>query len=62
MAFYWVNLGNTYKEVADEKFLWAPAYTVNSSGTKITNPGWKYVPKVKKGDVIFCHENKRSQI
>lgn len=59
MAFYWVNLGTSYKEVAEYKFLWAPAYTLKEDGRKIVDAGWKYVPKVKKNDVIFCHEDGR---
>ncbi|MEH6357446.1 MAG: HNH endonuclease [Pseudomonadales bacterium] len=59
MSFYWVNLGDSYKEVADYNFLWAPAYTTNANGTKTVNAGWKHVPEVTIGDVIFCHENGR---
>jgi len=56
MAFYWVNLGTSHKEVKDFKFLWAPAYSINKNGKKVTNKGWEQVPKIQKDDVIFCHK------
>jgi hypothetical protein len=55
MSFFWVNLGTSYKEVAANKFLWAPAYTIGENGKKKTNAGWDSVQEVKAGDVIFCH-------
>jgi putative restriction endonuclease len=55
MNFFWVNLGTSYKEVAVNKFLWAPADVVGKNGKKKTNVGWDQVQKVKAGDVIFCH-------
>lgn len=55
MAFFWVNLGTSYKEVELNKFLWAPAYVVGKSGKPKTNAGWDPVQEVKAGDVIFCH-------
>ncbi|MBG7617021.1 MAG: HNH endonuclease, partial [Chloroflexi bacterium] len=55
MAFYWVNLGDSRKEVRDYNFLWAPTHTVNKSGSRTVNAGWGHVPKVAKGDIIFCH-------
>lgn len=57
MAFFWVNLGTSYKEVADKHFLWAPAYNVDNNGKKKTNAGWEAVPKVKTGDIIFCNRD-----
>ena len=57
MAFYWVNIGGTYKEVSENKFLWAPSHTENRMGTKIVNAGWKHVPKINKGDIIFCNKD-----
>lgn len=59
MSFYWVNLGRTYQEVADHKFLWAPSHTFNSRGKKLIDGGWRHVPEVKRGDIIFCNENSR---
>lgn len=59
MNFFWVNLGKTYREVLDHNFLWAPAYLKNSKGTESVNAGWKPVPTVRKGDVIFCNANGR---
>lgn len=53
--FYWVNIGTSFKEVAEFKFLWAPKSTVNQKGQTITDPGWKAVPNVKKGDILFCN-------
>lgn len=55
MSFFWVNLGTSYKEVAANKFLWAPAYAIGENGKKKTNAGWDSVQEVKAGDVIFCH-------
>jgi putative restriction endonuclease len=55
MAFFWVNLGTSYKEVADGKFLWAPAHSLGKEGQKKTNAGWEPVQEVQAGDVIFCH-------
>lgn len=55
MAFFWVNLGTSYKEVDLNKFLWAPAYVVGKNGKPKTNAGWDPVQEVKAGDVIFCH-------
>ena len=51
MAFYWVNLGDSRKEVRDYNFLWAPTHTVNKSGSRTVNAGWRHVPKVAKGDI-----------
>lgn len=59
MSFYWVNLGGSYKEVAEFKFLWAPAYTLNANNRKVVDAGWKHVPEVRKNDIIFCHEDGR---
>lgn len=55
MSFYWVNVGGSFQEVGQYSFLWAPAYSINKNGNKIVNAGWKNVPKVKKGDILFCH-------
>lgn len=57
MSFYWVNLGTSFKEVDKYRFLWAPAYTLQANGKKAVDSGWKHVPEVKKGDVVFCHKN-----
>ena len=54
MAFFWVNLGTSYKEVAEHKFLWAPSYVIGSKGEKKTSAGWEPVKEIKKGDTIFC--------
>ncbi len=55
MAFFWVNLGKSYKEVAAQSFLWAPAYVVGNNGKEKTSAGWEPVKEVKTGDVIFCN-------
>ncbi|MHA2810799.1 HNH endonuclease [Vibrio campbellii] len=59
MSYYWVNLGVSYKEVRDYKFLWAPSHTYTASGEKTVKAGWGHVPNIKKDDIIICHENKR---
>ncbi|PSU75035.1 hypothetical protein C9J21_19265 [Photobacterium phosphoreum] len=59
MAYYWVNLEVSDKEVRDFKFLWAPSHTYTASGEKTVKAGWGHVPNIKKDDVIICHENKR---
>ncbi|WP_417699002.1 HNH endonuclease [Pseudoalteromonas lipolytica] len=59
MAYYWVNLGVSYKEVRDFKFLWAPSHTYTASGEKTVKAGWGHVPNIKKDDIIICHEDKR---
>lgn len=53
--FYWVNIGTSFKEVAEFKFLWAPKNTLNQKGQSIIDADWKAVPNVKKGDIIFCN-------
>lgn len=55
MAFFWVNLGASYKEVAAYNFLWAPSHVVDNKGKKKINAGWEPVKEVKEGDVIFCN-------
>lgn len=57
MAFFWVNLGASYKEVAAHNFLWAPAYVVGNNGKKKINAGWEPVKEVNAGDVIFCNRD-----
>jgi len=54
MSFYWVNIGLSKDFVRREKFLWAPQYGLNKSGSRFVDEGWKQVPFVEKGDVIFC--------
>ena len=59
MNFYWVNLGESYNEVREHNFLWAPKYYINEKGTKIINSGWKHVPEVCEGDVIICNKDRK---
>lgn len=58
MAYFGVNLGTTLTEVQEGHFLWAPAYTYRAKGNKTVKAGWRNVPKVKKGDIVICHEDK----
>lgn len=55
MAFHWVNLGDTYKEVKEHSFLWSPQFKTNDLGKKTFNAGWSSVANVKKNDIIFCY-------
>lgn len=57
MAFFWVNLGTSYKEIAAQKFLWAPAYVIGRNGKKKISAGWEPVKEIAKGDVIFCNRD-----
>lgn len=59
MNFYWVNVGISFKEVLQEGFLWAPVPYTNKNGKLISPAGWKHVPNMKKGDVVFCNRDKR---
>jgi len=69
MQFYWVNLGATFKEVLDNKFLWAPLYSKTlkdkddpSKGMRIKHfSHWDNVADVRKGDVIFCNYSREIQ-
>lgn len=58
-SFYWVNLGDSHKEVLENNFLWAPSHTLNKKGEVRISAGWKSVPNIKQGDIIFCHHDKR---
>ncbi|MGE4259970.1 HNH endonuclease [Shewanella sp.] len=57
MAFYWVNIGTTYKEVLEHKFLWAPDEARGKNGKLKNVAGWLYMPHVQKGDIIFCNRD-----
>ncbi len=69
MNFYWVNIGATYQEVLQNKFLWAPLFSESpkdkndpSKGTKIIHfPHWDNVGLVKRGDIIFCNFERNIQ-
>jgi len=54
MAFYWVNLGDTYSFVKSNSFLWAPTHGIYKKGGTFTKRFWDVVKDVKKGDIIFC--------
>jgi hypothetical protein len=54
MNYFTIKIGKTYDEVQSFGFLWAPEPTyINDKGKKITQAGWKPLPKIKKGDVAF---------
>lgn len=57
MSFYWVNIGISKDFVRRNDYLWAPQYGINKSNNRFVDEGWKQVPFVKKGDVIFCCHN-----
>ena len=54
MNFYWVNVGKSHKIVKEHSFLWAPSHSLTKKNNKVTYGGWKFISKVKKGDVLFC--------
>ncbi len=54
-SYYWVNLGDSHREVAEYRFLWAPSHTLDKNGRRVVSAGWKAVPKVRQGDIIFCY-------
>lgn len=58
MNYYWVNVGVSFKEVLQDGFLWAPVPYINDKGKKISSAGWKHVPSMRKGDIIFCNKDK----
>lgn len=58
MNYYWVNVGISFKEVLQHGFLWAPDPYINEEGKKVNSAGWKHVPNMKKGDVVFCNKDK----
>lgn len=53
MEFYWVNIKSSYKEVEEQHFLWAPSYYTAPK----KQAGWRHVPNVKRGDVVFCYHH-----
>lgn len=53
MKYWFVNLGQFYKEQHDGNFLWAPLKTLNG-GRKTY---WESLEKVSKGDLIFCNNH-----
>jgi hypothetical protein len=59
MAYYWVNLGTTFEEVKQGRFLWAPQYKMvqrkGKEPTRQKEASWTTVSTVKKDDVIFCY-------
>ncbi|WP_342051584.1 MULTISPECIES: HNH endonuclease [unclassified Cupriavidus] len=59
MAFYWVNVGKTIKEVQSGNFLWAPEASQSETGASMRREHWENVAKVKAGDVIFCYHEKK---
>ena len=51
MAYWWVNLGDTYDFAIDNEFLWAPKV---DKGNK-TPAHWKTMYQVEEGDTIFSY-------
>ncbi|GDY28294.1 hypothetical protein AHAT_41840 [Agarivorans sp. Toyoura001] len=58
MNYFWVNVGVSFKEVLQEGFLWAPAPYINDKKKLVSSAGWKHVPEMKKGDIVFCNKDK----
>ena len=54
---YWVNIGKSYKEVLNDNFLWAPQPYLNEKNRLISNAGWKAIPNIEQGDIIFCNRD-----
>ncbi|CAG9186724.1 HNH endonuclease [Cupriavidus pampae] len=54
IAFYWVNVGKTIKEVLKGSFLWAPKESRTKSGKPRRLEHWDNVATVRSGDIIFC--------
>ena len=57
MSFHWVNIGDSYQEVLDNGFLWAPTLKITETGKKTRNAGWDSVENVRKNDIIFCNRD-----
>ncbi|MGI2141926.1 HNH endonuclease [Shewanella baltica] len=57
MNYYWVNVGRTFKEVIQDGVLWAPTSYTNDKGIKINSAGWKPIPNIRKGDIVFCNRD-----
>lgn len=58
MAYFWVNIGKSYKEVKEQGFLWAPSFTLKKDGSQLHKKDWDIVSDVCAGDVIFCCRDK----
>ncbi|MDP4489911.1 HNH endonuclease signature motif containing protein [Pseudoalteromonas piscicida] len=56
MAYYWVNLGTSYREVLEDSFLWSPTHQIRN-GKKTHKTDWSNTANIKLGDVIFCHNS-----
>ncbi|MBB1432062.1 HNH endonuclease [Pseudoalteromonas sp. SG43-4] len=54
MNYFWVNIGETYQEVEDYSFLWAPLPYLDEDGKKQNNAGWSPLEKAEVGDIFFC--------
>ncbi len=51
MAYWWVNLGDTYDFAIDNEFLWAPKVDKGNN----TPAHWKTMYQAKEGDTIFSY-------
>ena len=58
MAFFWVNIGGSYKEVQEQNYLWAPQYGMDKNGKRFLLPSWETMKYVKSGDIIFCNKDR----
>lgn len=54
MNYFWVNIGETYREVQENGFLWAPLPYSDQNGKLQNNAGWLPLHKAEIGDVFFC--------
>lgn len=54
MNYFWVNISETYQEVANNNYLWAPLPYTNEEGIKQNNAGWPPLGDAKLGDIFFC--------
>lgn len=54
MNYFWVNISETYKEVVEKNYLWAPLPFTNEKGIKQNDAGWSSLDNAKTGDIFFC--------
>lgn len=54
MAYYWVNVGTSYREVKSQNILWAPSVLIDQNGRSRNRLSWGIVASVQAGDIFFC--------
>ena len=67
VRFFWVNVGQSYDEVVQNKFLWAPQFSEHpidstnlAKGTRTRyHDYWTNVSDVKAGDIIFGNVDRK---